>query len=588
MIEDELGGAVYAANGHQLPDNFLHEFEGVNFEGHTPDFDPSDVDRYMELQSAEASGKKEQQSEDDAESQMISEIMEITLEEEVGRFPWRMPTLSFGLDNRYSSSRILELDANDGSPSIIGRLAKQASEIVQFPGNTSYLHGLGAFSSACVINFEVEYNSGFIPVGLYTLGAQPSGSGKSAIDDFFMKPIAHALNLRNRSLYMLHKNIDSEMEEIAKKADKAKTDTGMLREYAKAMQDLMDQKMRQPLVEAPIKNTTPQAAEMVAAKQGGVINVVSDEAEALDTYLGISYTDSKKNPDHGVFMAAFGGNRLATARVARDCVNLNVRGAFAVIAQNASVDTMIKAGATGRGVSERCLVIKEPSMIGYRTYRRERRTIDPALQAEYLALCENVVSGSYPLQLSMSEECRDMLVDLKNIVEPQCRSGSKYGDEQIKGFASKIEQHVTKMAAIYHIAEQWNPKKVSKPKFEIQSSSLHKSMLVCMDLLDSYRTLIESASTMGGSKLVLEVIGLMKRYSMKGHEFFTVDKMRMAVQKEAWFASAEGKKVDFLVNLLLRAEEMNFCHVKESGKDKKKWPVLINPMLRDFVVKGEE
>lgn len=577
---------INGANGVLPPADFDY---AVNDEfDQEQSVDPGEIEQYLADLNAQASGRAKKDDQLSPEDEMLAEIVEMTLEQEVDCFPWRMPSLSFGLDNRYSNSKILELDSADGCPSIIGRMASQVSEIVQFPGNTSYLHGLGAFSSACVINFEVEYNSGFVPVGLYTLGAQPSGSGKSAIDDFFVKPIAYALKKRNRTISMLHKNIDSEMEEIAKKADKAKNDIGMLREYSKAMQDLIDQKMKQPLVDAPIKNTTPQAAEMVAAKQGGVINVVSDEAEALDTYLGISYTDAKKNPDHGVFMAAFGGNRLATARVGRESVNLHARGAFAVIAQNPSVDTMIKAGATGRGVSERCLIIKEPSLIGYRTYSRQRRNLDLALKDEYLALCESVVNGNYPIQLTMSEECLDMLVDLKNLIEPQCRSGSKYGDEQIKGFASKIEQHVTKMAAIFHICEQWNPKVTSRPQREIQAASLTKSMLVCMDLLDSYRTLIESASTMGGSKLVLEVIGVMKRYATKGHKFFTVDKLRMAVHKEPWFLAAEGKKVDFLVNLLLRAEEMNFCHVKEGGKDKKKWPVLINPMLRDFVVKSEE
>lgn len=548
--------------------------------------DAGDVYRYLDQQSQEDSGKtKEAANESDA---MIDEIVELSIAEEVERFPWRNPSLSFGMDNRYSQSRILELDGSDGSPSIIARIAKQGADIVQFPGNTAYLHGLGAFSSACVVNFEVEYNDGFVPVGLYTLAAQPSGSGKSSINNFFMRPIEQALVLRNRAISMMHKNIDAEIEIIDKQAEKSKNDPSMLREYAKAIHGLVEQKLRQPLVNSPKKNTTPQAAEKVAVKQGGVINVVSDEAEALDTYLGMSYSDGKSNPDNGVFIAAFGGDRLATARVTREGIDIHVRGAFAVIAQNASIDTMIRAGAAGRGVSERCLIIKEYNMIGWRVYSRSKRGLDPDLKAEYQALCENVLNGTYPLRLQFSEECRDMIVELKNTVEPQCRAGNKYGDGQIRGFASKIEQHITKMAAVFHIAEQWNPRLTANPSFEIQEASLLKAMRVCMDLLDSYRTLIESASTVGGSKLVLEIIAVMKRYALKGVSVFTVDKLRMAVSKDAWFAAVEGKKVEFLVNLLLRAEEMNFCHVKEGGKDKKKWHVMINPALRDFVIKEGE
>jgi hypothetical protein len=34
---------------------------------------------------------------------------------------------------------------------------------------------------------------------------------------------------------------------------------------------------------------------------------------------------------------------------------------------------------------------------------------------------------------------------------------------------------------------------------------------------------------------------------------------------------------------------MNFCHVKETGKDKKQWMVLINPALREFTIaRGDE
>lgn len=522
-------------------------------------------------------------------AKMIAEIVELTISEEVDRFPWREPCLpGDGLENRYSISKILELDCADGKPSILARMAREAARVIQFPENTAYLHGIGVFSSATVINFQVEYNHKFIPTGMYTLGAQPSGSGKSSAHGYFMDPISHSLKLRNRTLSLLHKNIDSELDALAKQSEKAKTDIQQIKAYAGAIEKLIDDKMRNPIVTTAKKNTTPQAAEEVAAKQGGVINVCSDEQEALDTYLGLSYSDGKSSPDNGVFIAAFGGDMMGTARISREGIGIPVRGAFAVIAQNAAIDTMIKAGAAGRGVSERCLVIKEPNRIGFRTYTRERSMFDVDLRAEYQALCNNVTEGSYPLKLSFSETCRDMIVDLKNDVEPQCRPGAKYGDEQIKGFASKIEQHIAKLAANFHIAEQWNPAVTSTPSFEIQQHNLTKAMIVCMDLLDSYKVLIESASTMSASKLVIEIIGHMKTYALKGVKNFTLDKLRMAVMKDAWYAGIEGKKVDFLINLLARCEEMNFCHIKETGKDKKSWQVLINPALKSYTIsKGE-
>lgn len=520
---------------------------------------------------------------------MMAEILENSAAEEVERFPWRPLSLpGGGLSNKYSVSRILELDYSDGKPSIIAQMAKEAARVIQFPENTAYLHGIGLFSSATVINFEVEYNHKFIPTGMYTLGAQPSGSGKSSAHGFFIDPIHHALSKRNRLLTMLHRNIDGEIEAINKQADKAKTDAALLDTYSRAIEALVADKLKQPMVFPAKKNTTPQAAEEVASAQGGVINVCSDEQEALDTYLGLSYNDGTSSPDNGVFIAAFGGDMMGTARVSRDGIKIPVRGAFAVIAQNPSIDAMIKAGASGRGVSERCLIIKEPNKIGYRTFTRDGNRFDLDLKADYQRLCENVVAGTHPLRLSFSDQCRDMIVDLKNMIEPNCRAGTKYGDDQIRGFASKIEQHIAKLAANFHIAEQWNPGVTGSPSFEIQEHNLTKAMRVCMDLLDSYKVLIESASTMSASKLVLEVIGHMKNYALKGVKSFPLDKLRLSVAKEAWFKAIDGKKIDYLINLLARCEEMNFCHIKEIGKDKKQWMVLINPALREFTISRDE
>lgn len=555
--------------------------DAVEDEDHE-NFDPSAMYEYLDGQHK---GEANDEVKDEETEKMLEEIVQLTIAEEVERFPWRAPTIGgSSLADRYSVSKILELDYSDGNPSILARMAKEAARVIQFPENTAYLHGLGLFSSATVINFQVEYNHKFIPTGMYTLGAQPSGSGKSSAHGYFLDPIAHALKKRYRDVAMFHANINGEIEITQKQADKAKTDYQMIREYAGRIQMMENEKLSRPLVDVPKKNTTPQAAEEVASKQGGVINVCSDEAEALDTYLGLSYNDGKTNPDNGVFIAAFGGDMMGTARVSREGISTNVRGAFAVIAQNQSVDTMIRAGAAGRGVSERCLIIKEPNRIGYRTYTRERSMFDVDLKAEYQALCENVVNGSYPINLSLSEECRDMIVDLKNDIEPQCRPGAKYGDTQIRGFASKIEQHISKLAANFHIAEQWNPMVTRTPSKEIQAHNLVKAMIVCMDLLDSYKALIENESSMSASKLVLEVIGHMKGYALKGVKAFPVDKLRLSVMKEAWYGAIEGKKVDFLINLLTRCEEMNFCHIKEIGKDKKTWQVLINPALRNFTI----
>ena len=190
------------------------------------DFDPSIIQEYFDQKYQSQPEVTEEAS---AASAMIAEIVERSIAEEVDVFPWREPSLpGNGIESSYSISKILSLDESDGNPSILARMAKEAARVIQFPENTAYLHCLGVFSSATVINFQVEYNHKFVPVGMYTLGAQPSGSGKSSAHGYFLDPISHALAKRNRTLSMLHKNIDGEIEIIGKQAEKAKTDTHLL------------------------------------------------------------------------------------------------------------------------------------------------------------------------------------------------------------------------------------------------------------------------------------------------------------------------------------------------------------------------
>lgn len=522
------------------------------------------------------------------DSAMEDEIEELTLADECGRFPWGAPFANSEITSeRFSESKILELDYLDGSPSIIARMAKEVSRTVQFPGNTAYLHGLGVFSSSAVVNFEVEYYGATIPVGLYTICAQPSGSGKSGAHSIFINPVHAAMDRRNSYLFLRHRNIDKEMEALDKRASDA-SDDAAVRLVAKQIDALKRDKYRAPLVHAAKKNTTPEAAEEAAGQQGGVLNVCSDEAEAIDTYLGISYRDSKKaKSNNGMFIACFDGGEISTARVGRVGYSGRVRGAFAVIAQASVIDTLIDEGSLGRGVNERVLMLKERTLIGYRTHSIDREEFNPELKAEYDRLVERVLDGEYPRTLKLSRDALEMLIDLKNDIEVQERPGAKYGGDQIRGFASKMEQHITKVAGLLHIAEQFGDRNHEKPSMVIDSETMHKAILVCMDLLESYRVLVESYTAAGGAKPIIEVMGALKHYvANKGLTHVSINKMRLYFSKHDWFKGVE-KKTEFLANILARCETMNICHVKEIGANKAKWVALLNPQLANFTIQGD-
>lgn len=506
-----------------------------------------------------------------------------TWDDECLRFPWRKPIPGKDLfADRFSSPKILELDYADGQPSLIARLAKEVAWKIQFPENTAYLHGLGAFSSATVVNFQTElYSKVSTPTGLYTLGSQPSGSGKTGVNQYFMAPIHEALKYRARALDHVHRSIYKKLAKLDKDEEKETSDA-VLREIVAQRHDLRDQLDQKPPVGNALKNTTPEAAAKVALRQHGVVNIVSDEAEAVNTYLDMSYKDtSKSKANNGMYLAAFDGEQLGESRVGRESMEGAVRGAFAVIAQHDVIETMIKAGETGRGVTERCLIIKERSMVGYRDHSEDRE-VDPALESQYSALCMSILNSQQKsgATLKVNQECKEMLRTLKQTLEPDISAGAKYGSEQIRGSAAKVAQQAIKIASNLHIAHHWSGK---SPRYvmELEPRFLLKGINIAMAMLDSYKELVDAYSGDSSSRAAVDVATLLLGYAKKGDRHVFIKRIVSSVNRKEWYIRAENKN-DFVLNLIKRCENLNFCMIRQVGGDKAKWPILVNPLLAEF------
>ena len=76
---------------------------------------------------------------------------------------------------------------------ILKRLSIATANAIQLPVSSVFLAGLGVFSSISCRRYVVAYqHGGDVPIGLYTIIEQPSGTGKSWCLTTFQKPFFKA------------------------------------------------------------------------------------------------------------------------------------------------------------------------------------------------------------------------------------------------------------------------------------------------------------------------------------------------------------------------------------------------------------
>lgn len=513
-----------------------------------------------------------------------------TLEYECQSRIWgRIQSVEEAFGERYSTSRILALDANDHEPTIIGRLANEIADKLQFPGNTAYLHGLGVLSSALVVNFRIQFYSGFTPVCMYVVSAQPPGTAKSPVNDIFIGPINDALEVRGRRLAAFHKIHESSKLDAQEKMKKTKGESDM-RMIFEQIHEADAALSRKPPVGSAMKNITPEAAEVTAKRQHGVINIVSDESEALESAMGSMYQSEGKGSkaNNGVFLAAFDGGRMSVGRVSREGMEGAIRGAFCVLAQDAAIKAIIQKGAEGRGVTERALILRERSLQGSRVWKRyEENTFDTSLLAEYAKLCEAVLDGEYPITIKVSVEIMDLLIDLRNQLEPSLKPGNKYSGDQVKGAASKLDKQILKMASVFHVAHHWSGKAGATRSLDLDIRFVRKAMIICMDLLHSYTTLVEAFGEDTASRQAVDVFRTLQNASKAGKLHITFDQLRSNIKNHQWYKDLDNK-AEFMFNLVQRFEDLHVCAIKPNKGQRKTWDILINPALALFKPKDDE
>lgn len=394
--------------------------------------------------------------------------------------------------------------------SVLTRFVASMSESIQFPKSTTFLHGLGVVSAAMVENFFYCFNgTDENTIALYTVGAQPPSTGKSAVDAYLTQPIHEAYEQKYEEDELKRRKLKRKIAQGKKRLDKAKSES----EADEIEREIFDNEKE--LAKCPeyvwcVNDPTPEGCEKILAKQNGFFNVISDESSAVSVILGMVYSDKAKN--NGVFLKAWDNGFLSVARASRDGYNGRIRGAMAVLAQDHSVSTILKAGQSGEGISERFLIIREPNLLGDRDHTIYN-PVDYQAKEEYNETLRAIVAEREPVYLRLTKEAEALVRETKQSQEHLMKDGGKYSSPMLRGVVGKNEKQILKIASVLHVVHEWS-RYGSKDK-TIDFPVIIQAVSIFNQLLKTYVAAADSKGFTGESTEINKVIDMLTRCTEK-------------------------------------------------------------------------
>jgi len=455
---------------------------------------------------------------------------------------------------------VINLDRKD----LLTTFAKQIATQIQFPVNTTFVHGLGVIASAMTKSFSYMHFGKKSPVNLYVVTSQPSGSGKSGVNDFYFEPVEIAFTEFNRKQKVKIAKLLSEIKTIKTDLKKATQDQEIdsLTSDLINANELLDET---PVYEYVVTNTTPEALENLCYTQDNMWNIVSDEAGSINVLLGNMYSDNElTNAD--IVLKSWDADYSNVQRVSRKTGSGRSRGTIAVIAQDETISTILKAGSIGNGVSERFLLYREQDIMGTRNFKIFN-PVDEFLIKEYSILVSRLVFSD-KTTFTFSEQCDHTIIENKMKIEPHLMSGEIYSNNMLRGAVSKMDKQVKKISCVLHVVEHWGKYQPTV----INVKTVEWAIKIYKQLIKMYISAADSQGFIGDKSEVEEMIKQFKKFTAKGKNVISVTNIRDYVKHRPIF-KGRAKLSNYLKeNVLPECEKHNLCVC--IGGD-----VWINPKL---------
>lgn len=452
---------------------------------------------------------------------------------EIGRFEfltqhdaWPEPVAENLDDDVYP-----DIDLLGTRSDILSDFVRSISASIQFPVNTAYLHGLGVVSSAMNRSFKYEYYGTESPVNLYCITSQPPSSGKSGIHKNLTTPHRLAYAEINKQNAKIRGEATKKLDELQKQYDGSKNQT----EQDALLVDIGE--LAQKIELAPhyryaVDDATPEALEAVAFNQGGLFNICSDEADAINVLLGSVYSDSKAN--HGMILKGWDGDWHSPARITRKTKEGPVYGTIAVIAQDEAIDAILQAGASGRGISERILIMKERTRLGYRNHM-EYTPVNHEVRNDYDRMIYNLLMDEGTV-LSLTGEAAEYLRAYRQNIEGHLADGGKYSNTMLRGVIGKADKQIIKISCILHGVSNWCEGGARSKKVNMDTVILASQ--IYNELSKTYISAADSQGYMGDNAELATIKEVLARRMEKGTKRMSITQLRDSIKNLKAFKGA--------------------------------------------------
>ena len=339
-------------------------------------------------------------------------------------------------DKKYCQVDLLK---NVDDNHVLKSLSLQTAAETHLPVNTVFLAGLSVFSSMAARKYVVNYQNGEpLPIGIYSVLEQPSGTGKSWCLGIFQKPF-----------YAIQKR-------LLKEATEAINNLNGAEEEEKTQLNEKISHLNKGLF---VTNSTPEALEKSLIDTEGFFSAISSEQGLFNSLLGNCYKPEGSSNNNDVMLNGFDGGHVNSIRVGRPGFNGHVVGGVCCFAQAGSIENVLKA-SNGTGVSERFLMLAEPHSLGKRDHT-QKIVNDQWTAINYAKACDivssvidNPITMDNLNQLSISDAGFLKINQYRNRIEPYLVDGGRYSHASLRGAASKINMQIMKIAANLHLMDK--------------------------------------------------------------------------------------------------------------------------------------
>lgn len=454
---------------------------------------------------------------------------------------------------------------------ILTEVSKQIANQVQFPINTCFMHAMGVTASAMTKGFSIDYGFNSIPCNLYVLTAQPPSTGKSAVNGKLYAPVFRAYKKINEETATERAKLTREIARLEKELDKEKSKDGDQDEILDKIQHKKERLEQIPEWEGTLTDTTIEAAEMTCRDQGGMFSIVSAEAESINVIVGAVYGDDKgfSKSNNGLILQAWDGEYVNTKRVGRKGYKGYARATISVIAQDDSIDTILAAASSGRGLTERFLLLCEKSKLGTRKMDKPYR-FDKSIYSTYESMIENVIRED-DVKLHFTDDANAIIYNYLNRLEPELGDDGMYSNALLTGFMGKADKHIRKIASVLHVSEAW------QDGGSRSNAITDDTVLWSISIFDELaKTFISASDNMGyvGKKSEVEKIrGIISGMAEKGKLKTSMSAIRDKVKNSRPFKGSRNLTKKLREEVLPVLEDHSYLVV--NGSD-----IYINPRLK--------